>query len=226
MHDTSAAGDGYARLIDEAAAYYARTLREHGATPRGADWNGAESQSLRFRELLRVLPATPTGAASPVPSPSLCDLGCGYGALLDHVHALGLSLRYTGVDIVASMIDEARALHREHDAVRWLHADAPDGLHDYVVASGIFNVRGDADDASWLGHVLRIVDRMHDHSRRGFAFNCLTTSSDLDRRRPHLYYADPAAMLTHCLNRYSRHVAVLQDYGLYEFTVIVRKEPP
>jgi hypothetical protein len=30
-------------------------------------------------------------------------------------------------------------------------------------------------------------------------------------------------MLSHCLRRYGRSVALLQDYGLYEFTVIVRR---
>ena len=58
--------------------------------------------------------------------------------------------------------------------------------------------------------------------RRGFAFNILSLSSDPGRRRPNLYYADPAEMLAYCLSRYGRSVAILQDYGLYEFTVLVR----
>jgi hypothetical protein len=50
----------------------------------------------------------------------------------------------------------------------------------------------------------------------------LSLSSDPERRRPTLYYADPAEMLAYCLSRYGRSVALLQDYGLYEFTVMVR----
>ncbi|CAD5293141.1 conserved hypothetical protein [Bosea sp. 62] len=29
-------------------------------------------------------------------------------------------------------------------------------------------------------------------------------------------------MLANCLARYGRHVALLQDYGVWEFTVLVR----
>ena len=42
--------------------------------------------------------------------------------------------------------------------------------------------------------------------------------------RGHLYYADPASVFDLCMRRYSRHVALLHDYGLYEFTILVRKQ--
>ena len=43
--------------------------------------------------------------------------------------------------------------------------------------------------------------------------------------RPDLYYPDPGAVFDRCMRRYSRHVALLHDYGLYEFTILVRKLP-
>lgn len=58
---------------------------------------------------------------------------------------------------------------------------------------------------------------------QGFSFNCLTSYSDKEKMRPDLYYADPSKIFDLCKRRYSRNVAVLHDYGLYEFTVIVRK---
>jgi hypothetical protein len=42
--------------------------------------------------------------------------------------------------------------------------------------------------------------------------------------RPDLYYADPRAIFDHCKRTFSRWVALLHDYGLYEFTILVRKE--
>ena len=50
----------------------------------------------------------------------------------------------------------------------------------------------------------------------------LTSYSDPDRMRPDLYYGDPCRLFDHCKRRYSRHVALLHDYGLYEFTILVR----
>ena len=43
--------------------------------------------------------------------------------------------------------------------------------------------------------------------------------------REELFYADPGWIFDQCMRRYSRHVALLHDYGLYEFTVLVRKSP-
>jgi hypothetical protein len=40
--------------------------------------------------------------------------------------------------------------------------------------------------------------------------------------RDHLYYADPGEFFEICKRVYSRNVALLHDYGLYEFTILVR----
>ena len=66
--------------------------------------------------------------------------------------------------------------------------------------------------------------QLNSSSSLGFAFNCLTTYSDPDKMRPYLYYADPANLFRHCKERYSRNVALLHDYDLYEFTILVRKD--
>ncbi len=55
-------------------------------------------------------------------------------------------------------------------------------------------------------------------------FNCLTSYSDPEKKRDELYYADPCALFDMCKRRYSRQVALLHDYGLYEFTILVRSD--
>ena len=62
-------------------------------------------------------------------------------------------------------------------------------------------------------------------SHLGFTFNSLTSHSAADKMRDYLYYADPYALFDLCKRRYSRHVASLLDYGLYEFTILVRMQP-
>jgi hypothetical protein len=42
--------------------------------------------------------------------------------------------------------------------------------------------------------------------------------------RADLYYADPAQVFDYCKRRFSPNVALLHDYGLYEFTILVRKQ--
>jgi SAM-dependent methyltransferase len=201
--------------LREIGRYYSDKLAAHGATPRGVDWNGAESQRLRFAQLARICG---TNARF-----SLNDIGCGYGALLDYLCALGKECDYLGVDISEAMIAKAGELHRGKPGCRFLAGETADRAADYSVASGIFNVRLTAADDAWLAHMLRTLDRIDAGSRRGFAFNCLTKHSDPDRMQDYLYYADPGALLDHCRTRYSKDVALLHDYGLYEFTLLVRK---
>ena len=74
----------------------------------------------------------------------------------------------------------------------------------------------------WEAYVIRTLDRLAELGTQGFAFNALTSYSDPDRMRPDLYYPDPCRLFDHCKRRHSRHVALLHDYGLYEFTILVR----
>jgi SAM-dependent methyltransferase len=90
-------------ILGKVAAYYAEKLRTFGPTPRGVDWNGAESQRLRFAQLLRL--------AATDHAFSLVDYGCGYGAFLDYLGERGASVTYTGFDVSPEMIRAARALH-------------------------------------------------------------------------------------------------------------------
>ena len=197
------------------ASYYTRKLREFGSSPRGVDWRDEQSQRLRHSQFLHLLADNLDG--------SIGDLGCGYGDFFGFLRERGHRGAYRGYDVAAEMLEAARARHGEGDDRRWIQAGEPAEITDFVIASGIFNVKQDCDTAAWESYVLETIDRMAAHARRGFAFNVLSLHSDPEYRRPDLYYSDPGQMLNHCGRRYSRHVACLQDYGLYEYTLIVRK---
>lgn len=199
-------------LLQNVAQYYAGKLAEHGDTPRGVDWNGAESQELRFAQLCRLLPAQ-----GPF---SVNDLGCGYGAFYEHLAARYQDCTYAGWDVSSEMVEAARA--RIGGAARFEVASVPGEMADYGFASGIFNVMLETPPAEWRAYVDATLDALHRTSRHGFAFNCLTSWSDPERMRPHLYYPDPCELFSHCKQRYARNVALLHDYGLFEFTILVK----
>jgi len=193
--------------------YYSQKIREHGTTARGVDWNSSESQALRFDQLLRI--------AEGNTALSINEIGCGYGALVDHLEARGLKARYYGVDLSADMVAAAQARHGAQ--AEFAVGSRPRDARDYCVASGIFNVRLETPDGPWLDTILATLDTMDQTSSRGFAFNALTRYSDADKMKDYLYYADPLQLFDHCKRRYSHQVALLHDYGLYEFTILVRK---
>jgi SAM-dependent methyltransferase len=201
-------------ILDEVSAYYSSKLAIHGTTPRGVDWNGMDSHELRHRQFLRLIGRDADA--------SVLDLGCGFGDFLRFLRAEGHRGYFTGYDIASAMIDEARRLHGNDADCRWQIGARPDEVVDFAVASGIFNVRGEVSTETWVRYVHDTIDILARAGRRGFAFNVLSLSSDPERRSANLFYADASEMLSHCLRRYGRSVALLQDYGLYEFTMIVR----
>jgi SAM-dependent methyltransferase len=202
-------------VLADVERYYTGRLREHGPTPAGVDWNGEASQVLRFRQLLRAI--------DPIPdSFSLLDYGCGYGALLALLESLGRSPTYYGFDISQEMVEEAR---RNHPGFGFTTDLATVPQTDYVVASGIFNVRLEASDEAWERHVRETLRVFAGRSSRGWAANFLTVYSDADRMRPYLYYADPGRLMDFVKRDLGASVAIFHDYGLYEFTLSSRKAP-
>ena len=39
--------------LDEIKSYFDKRIQEHGASPRGSDWNSEVSQNIRFDQLLK-----------------------------------------------------------------------------------------------------------------------------------------------------------------------------
>jgi cyclopropane fatty-acyl-phospholipid synthase-like methyltransferase len=206
-----------ADLLSEVAEYYTSKMTQHGETPKGVDWNGEESQSLRFEQLCKIV-----GSSNHF---TVNDLGCGYGAFYDFLSNRYDSFSYSGIDISESMIRAAEQRYQDKAQVRFVLSSEPDQIADFGVASGIFNVRLGRSDAEWQSYLEATLDKLDQTSRIGFAFNCLTSYSDSDKMRDYLYYAGPCVLFDLCKCRYSRNVALLHDYGLYEFTILVRKQP-
>lgn len=206
---------GIPESLTGVAQYYSAKLMEHGQTAQGVDWNGEDGHALRFKQLCKVIEQ---------PSDfSVNDLGCGYGALYDYLSCHYRRFLYAGIDISSDMISAARDRFSDKSNVTFAEGGEPPTIADYGVASGIFNVRLTLSNVRWREHLQSVLDSLNRTSTRGFAFNCLTSYSDADKMRDYLYYADPSELFDLCKRRYSRHVALLHDYGLYEFSILVRK---
>jgi len=192
--------------------HFEHTLAQHGASARGVDWPSAEAQTLRFDELLKIRGDRGTF--------SLNDYGCGYGGLLDHLSGRALAVDYRGFDVSERMIGMAR---ERHPGAEWVTREDDLRPADFTVASGVFNLKLDIGDEAWRDYVLETLAALDRVSVGGFAFNMLTAYSDRPLMRPDLYYGDPCFFFDFCKRRYAKDVALLHDYGLYEWTLLVRK---
>ena len=117
--------------IDEVRRYYSQKVQQRGATPQGVDWREADSQGVRFHQLTLLI--------GDDESASLTDADCRSGALGFILRARGCC---EGVDVFGPMIEPARR-HLEQDSDCELSiGQLPILQADFVVASGIFNVKG------------------------------------------------------------------------------------
>ena len=206
----------YKGLMSDVADYFSEKIKAHGPTAQGADWNGSESQFVRFGELSRLLP--PKGGFS------LGDLGCGYGALCEYLDTVIPNVAYNGYDISPEMIDVASRNLADRPQTHLVCTAEPDRISDYTLASGIFNVRMGRSPDEWQSYITDTIDLLDRTSRHGFAFNCLTEYSEADKMRPDLHYSSPTHLFDLCIRKYSRQVALLHDYKLWEFTILVDKK--
>lgn len=202
-------------LLENVRRYYSDTISQYGTTPKGVDWNGPESQRIRFQQLTKIIDGETTF--------SINDMGCGYGALLQYLRENYPSVEYCGVDVTPAMIEAARNLYKDAPAATFEQGSLPSQVRDYSVASGIFSVCLDTPHPAWTAYIKDTLASLDASSSKGFAFNCLTSYSDTEKMRPHLYYADPCELFDYCKRRFSPQVALLHDYGLFEFTILVRK---
>jgi len=200
---------------------YSENVAAKGANSIAVGWTTEEGQRLRFSKLSQII-------YSMEESFSVNDYGCGYGAFFRFLEEdLRCSVsEYNGYDISEAMLSAAKKEFAECGSqakTHWIKHDTLQTVADYSFVCGTFNVKLDAKRECWEEFIKEKLSEMHHHSRKGFAFNLLT--SCVDWEEPHLYYGDPCYWFDFCKRNFSKRVALLHDYPLWEWTILVGREP-
>ena len=176
---------------------YQRALSRHGATPQGVFWNSSKSQAARFAALLSAV-ADHAGRQNP----SIADIGCGYGPMLDYMRDRPQyrSWHYAGIDITRAMIAEARRRHPQ-DAARFAVGKLPPSRVDYAVFSGTFNLCLIDDMSHWQRYILDALSACWPRCSYGMALNLLCRRETAVEAN--IFYAVEADM-TAALHRFGR----------------------
>jgi SAM-dependent methyltransferase len=205
---------GASDVHEDIAAYYTRKVLQFGATPHGVDWTCVPTQELRFVQLLKICDFDK--------AVSLNDLGCGYGALLNYLAKRHRRARidYLGLDVSEAMVTLAASLwsHRPKTAFAVGHQFGRTA--DYCVASGIFNVRLVHSRSRWEDYIRSTLMELHAGSRCAYSINFLAPNTGAGPRE--LYRTSPEPWTRFCEQELGGRVEVLDDYGLREFTLLVR----
>jgi SAM-dependent methyltransferase len=165
------------RPDDLLLAYYNARLAECGDTPQGAYWASESDRRTLFDVMLDVIPANPHGRIV------LCDLGCGTGELLAHIHRRGLNhIDYVGVDRSALALRHARNKFPDDTFIE-IDVNAVDAQHDllecdYLVANGLFRSKFDLTHEEMWSFLVSTVERVWPKIKQGLAFNVMSIIVD------------------------------------------------
>ena len=205
------------KILEQTENYFQEKRDQFGTTVKGLDWNSETAQSIRFEQLTNLLKKEREDTFS------LCDYGCGYGDYFGYLQEKGYHCKYTGMDLIQDSVSCARQKYGRNPDALFVQGAKLQETYDYIVESGIFNIKGTVKEEEWEKYVIGILEEFNSHAKKGFAFNCLTKYSDAEYMKDHLYYADPLFYFDYAKKHFSRNAALLHDYELYDFTIIVRK---
>jgi SAM-dependent methyltransferase len=209
---------GNGSALRDVEAFYTSNVRKLGLTAKSVGWKDEATHRLRFDKLVQGL--IPDATDEPF---TVNDLGSGYGAMfryLDERYGDRLT-RYHGYEISDAMIEACRAFVGADPRLEIHKTSTPERSADYSFVCGTFNLKYQATDEQWDAYVKDMILRLAQQSTRGFAFNLL--SSYVDYTQDQLFHADPCRYFDFCKRNVSKCVALLHDYPLYEWTIIVQK---
>lgn len=195
-------------------------LERHGDSFRGAGYTRSQAEAAaQYDVMLGVVRETEAGV-------TLLDLGCGLAHMLDHIDSQMRyrHIAYSGADLSQRYLDAART--RRPDArlqhIDVLASDRELPEYNYVVMNGLFNYRGQVSQAEMLRYWERVIEVAFRHCRQGIAFNVM--SKIVDWERDDLFHL-PFDTLAASVSRLSRHFQIRHDYGTFEYTTYVYREP-
>ena len=175
---------------------YAQTLAKYGDSAEAVQWS-QETQMNRFKILSEI---------GDINNSSLLDFGCGMGHLASYLKDQGLSVNYTGVDILPDFLAIAR--EKNPQSRFGLLSDFTGEKFDYVFISGVFNNRLD-NNVEYYQKYLKILFQM---TKKGLSFNMLSTYANYYDEP--LFYENPEKIFHFVKTELSPFVTIRNDYQL------------
>jgi SAM-dependent methyltransferase len=203
---------------------YAAALAKGGVTPVGIMWPNAPDLAKRFEVLFQGVDWAAYSSANRL---RLLDFGCGPGFMLDYLAANGLlnRVQYTGVDITEVTLAHAQRRWPDQDLQRrnLLEMPFPEASFDYAVICGVFTARFSNSYEEMETFVCDALRAIWRNVRLGLSFNVM--SKHVDWERDDLFHWPLDSLAFFCKANLSRHISLRLDYGPWEASAIVRREP-
>lgn len=199
-------------IIQKSNEIYNAAFNQYHDDIRSVLCGNVQRQYLRFGELIKYVDLNDA-------SREILEVGCGSADLYKYLNFTGYRGKYKGYDINQNLLDLAA---EKYPGIDVQLADImninTDKSFDYVVMSGVFNVKVGQD----LGWVKNFITKMFDLCRNHIAFNALSTYVNFAEDK--MFYIDPVEIVRFCIENLSRRVTLLHNNLPYNYTVVVFRD--
>lgn len=200
-------------------SHYEACLERHGDTHLGVDWPVKEDVIKRYRVMLDLIRENDTKI-------SLLDFGCGAAHLFDYISDKEMrNISYSGLDISEKFIGLCK---NKYPNIPFYCLDilAPNSRIpnvDYIIMNGVFTEKQSLSHEEMFTYFKSMLKKVFLHAKKGVAFNVM--SKQVEWERDDLFHLPLDQMATFVTKQLGRHFVVRNDYGLYEYTVYLYREP-
>ena len=187
-------------------------IEDNGFTEKSL-WGSSRSQQLRFFILSKLFRSKKDF--------SILDVGCGLCDFYVFLQQHGFeNIRYTGLEINPLFVKEVSLRHPSLHIIEGSVDDLPVATRwDYVIASGIYNLGTSVESTE--DFFIQQFEKLFPNIEIGFAVNFLSAFST--NKDDVSMYHQPSVILEKCMQHFSPHVQLHQDYLPHDFTVLVYK---
>jgi SAM-dependent methyltransferase len=204
----------YLRIVE----HYEDCFKKHGDSHLGVDWPKETDALLRYKIMMGVIPADKRV--------SLLDFGCGAAHLYDYILKNNFhNIDYTGIDLSSDFIGFCK---KKYPDVKFICGDILDDpgaidKFDYIIMNGVFTEKRELSFDEMFDYFKKTIKTVFAKSNFGIAFNVMTKYVDWER--DDLFHLSFDLLAGFLKKEVSLNYIIRNDYGLYEYTVYLFKEP-
>lgn len=210
------------KLYKEIIDHYESCLQQHGDNHLGVDWPKREDVGKRYKTMLDIIQYS----SAKDKQVTLLDFGCGTGHLnefiINHSHH---NISYSGLEISEKFLQVAKV---KYPKVSFYLGDVLDEdfsfpIHDYIILNGVFTEKRGLSFENMWEYFTAVIKKVFQKCDVGVAFNVM--SKNVDWERDDLFHVSMDLLSNFLCEEVSRNFVIRNDYGLYEYTTYILKQP-
>lgn len=198
--------------------HYEECFHREGDTHKGVDWPNYNDAILRHRVM--------SGVFRDQENISVLDIGCGLAHYLDYlkIYESKKNIKYAGLDISEKFIAHCKQKHPEISFIQQDILLNPVNIKvDFCIINGLFTVKRDIPDDIFFSFMKDMIKTSFGLCNKGIAFNVM--SKNVDWEREDLFHLSLDEVTAFLCKEISRNFIIRNDYGLYEYTVYIYRNP-